>query len=245
MGETWQLTREPIDQAPNGSSSFDVIKKGNKVYICHAFNAVAMNEGALYIVSMLTEEGKLFGNFYDGQSWGKEAELISDNVTKVAGDDRRLSLEFDPIQKRAHLIYIDAENILRYRYLDVPYQPENRQPGLSESGLELARNIFTCALSMDKTRPPCGLVITYGKEKHAGKDKRERTGELYARRFDGLEWQGDEILMSQQGSIHNWYPNVNQDCSDGLCMMYSRSVDKSDLGKPLAVMVSSHPLNED
>lgn len=347
MGETWQLAKKSIDQAPNGSSSFDVIKTGNKVYICHAFypmgrydayapyakdpsrrgeyrtegrikegridgreihwladinpgfsidysnivqdsdgyfwvfarksqkgivyrsqrrndigawlegsiclpekgrhafNAESMDEGALYIVSMLTEEGKLFGNLYDGQTWGEEVVLISDNVTKVAGDDRRLSLEFDPIQKRLHLIYIDVESILHYRFLDAPYQPENWQPSLSEPGLELNRNIFTCALSMDKTRTPYGLVVTYGLEKHAGKDKRERTGELYARRFDGNVWHGEEILMSQAGTIHNWYPNVNQDCCDGLCMMYSRSVNKSALGKPLAVMVSIYPLNEE
>ena len=347
MGETWQLAREPIDQAPNGSSSFDLIKKGNKVYICHAFyplgrydvnapyakdpsrrgeyrsegrvkeghiegreiiwtadinpgfsidysnieqdsdgyfwvfarksqqgvvyrsqrpndirewlpgsiclpqkgrhafNAATMNEGALYIVSMLTEEGKLFGNLFDGQTWGEEAVLIADDVTKVAGDDRRLSLEFDSSLKRLHLIYIDAESILRYRFLDAPYQSEHWEPGLSEVGMELGTNIFTCALSMDKSLTPYGLVISYGKEKHSGKDKRERTGELYTRRLDGQEWQGEEILMSQPGSIHNWYPNVNQDCSDGLCLMYSRSVDESDLGKPLAVMVSVCRLNDD
>jgi hypothetical protein len=347
MGETWQPAREAIDQAPNGSSSFDVIKTGNKVYISHAFyplgrydvnapyaidtsrrgdyrsegrikegriegreilwlaninpgfsidysnieqdsdgyfwvfarksqqgvvyrsrrpegieewmpesiclpekgrhafNAVAMDEGTLYIVSMLTEDGKLYGNLYDGQTWGEEAVLIADDVTTVAGDDRRLSLEFDPILQRLHLIYVDAESILRYRFLDAPYQPENWKPGLSEAGLEFATNIFTCALSMDTTQSSYGLVVTYGLEKHAGKDKRERTGELYARRFDGQEWLGEKILMSQPGSIYNWYPNVNQDCGDGLCLMYSRSVDKSDLGKPLAVMVSVWLLNGD
>ena len=347
MGETWQLAKEPIDQAPNGSSSFDVIKTGNKVYICHAFyplgrydvnapyardpsrrgeyrtegrvkegriegreihwladinpgftidysnivqdsdgyfwvfarksqqgvvyssqrpnnieewmpesiclsetgrhafNAEAMNEGTLYIVSMLTSEGKLYGNLYDGQTWGEEAVLIADDVTKVAGDDRRLSLEFDPILNRLHLIYIDAESILRYRYLDAPYQPENWQPGLSEDGLELATNIFTCAMSLDTSQSPYGLVITYGLEKHAGKDKRERTGELYVRSFNGQAWLGEEIHMSQPGTIHNWYPNVNQVCNNGICLMYSRSVDKTVLGKPLAVMVSVCPLNDD
>ena len=204
-----------------------------------------MNEGTLYIVSMLTSEGKLYGNLYDGQTWGEEAVLIADDVTKVAGDDRRLSLEFDPILNRLHLIYIDAESILRYRYLDAPYQPENWQPGLSEDGLELATNIFTCAMSLDTSQSPYGLVITYGLEKHAGKDKRERTGELYVRSFNGQAWLGEEIHMSQPGTIHNWYPNVNQVCNNGICLMYSRSVDKTVLGKPLAVMVSVCPLNDD
>ena len=81
-------------------------------------------------------------------------------------------------------------------------------------------------------------MITYGLEKHVGKDKRERLGALYARRFDGKEWEGEAILISQPGTIHNWYPNVNQQVSDGLCVMYSRSVDKTSLGAPLAVMLS-------
>lgn len=89
------------------------------------------------------------------------------------------------------------------------------------------------------------MMITYGLEKHVGKDKRERTGELYARRFDGDRWQGEAILMSQPGTIHNWYPNVNQDIRDGLCVMYSRSIDKTTLGAPLAVMVSICRFNDD
>ena len=44
--------------------------------------------------------------------------------------------------------------------------------------------------------------------------------------------------MSRPGTIHNWYPNVNRDVRDGLCVMYSRSVDSQKLGVPLAVMVS-------
>lgn len=85
---------------------------------------------------------------------------------------------------------------------------------------------------------PYDLMITYGIQKHVGRDKRERTGVLYARRFDGKQWRGNEILLSQPESIHNWYPNINQDISNGLCLMYSRSVDHAHLGKPLAVMVS-------
>ena len=373
-GTTWQRTKEPVDQAPNGSSSFDVFKIGDAIYISHAFyplgrydanapyakdparrdeyrhegrikkgrieartirwlenvnpgftpdysnilqdtagyfwvftresqqgvvyrsrkpndikkwmpettcipvrgrhaiDAAAMDGGKLYVASILTTDGKLYGNLYDGfdtqavglsnevyrnqpkdvskptqpkgQEWGREGVLIADDVTTVAGDDRRLSLEFDLTQKRLHFIYVDAKNILRYRYLNSPYRQEDWQPALSKPGLELATGVFTCALSVDTSQTPYGLVITYGLEKHVGRDKRERTGELYARRFDGKEWQGEAILVSQPGTIHNWYPNVNQDVSDGLCVMYSRSVDKAHLGAPLAVMVSVCLLND-
>lgn len=339
-GETWQRAMLPVDRAPNGSSSFDVLKSGDKVYISHALyplgrydvnapyaqnpakrgeyrhegrikagkiegrsirwladvnpgftpdysnivrdadgyfwvftrasqqvvahrsrqpqgieewmseavciakkgrhavDAAALDDGKLYVASLLTTDGKLYGNLYDGQEWASESILIADELTDVAGDDRRLSLEFDPTQKRLHLIYVDEKSKLRYRHLDTPYGPEDWWPTLANPGLELAKNVFTSVLSVDTSRTPYGLVVTYGVEKHLGKDQRVRTGEIYARQFDGKQWQGEAVLVSQPDTIHNWYPNVNQDVSDGLCVMYSRSVDKEDLGQPLAVMLS-------
>ena len=339
-GKTWQRVKAPIDQAPNGSSSFDVLKIDDIIYISHTIypsgrydmnapyakdparrgeyqaegrikkgkiegrvihwlsdinpgftpgysnivqdtagyfwvftrdseqgvvyrsrkpneivewmpetvcipvngrhtlDAVALHQGKLYVASVLTTDGKLYGNLYDGQKWGSEGTLIADNVTDVAGDDRRLSLEFDPTHNRLHLIYVDAENRLHYRHLDSPYRPDDWQPSLSSPGLELATGVLTCALSVNASETPYGLIITYGLEKHVGEDKRERTGELYTRRFDGKEWQGKAVLVSQPGTVHNWYPNVNRDVNNGLCVMYSRSMNKAHLGAPLAVMVS-------
>lgn len=339
-GRTWQRATQPVDQAPNGSTSFDVLKIGNMVYISHAFyplgrydtnapyakgkglypqegrikkghvegrtirwlsdvnpgftpdysnivqdtvgylwvftrqsqqgvayrshkpnditqwmpktvcipesgrhalDAAALDEGKLYAASVLTTNGKLYGNLYDGKKWASQAVLIANGLTTVAGDDRRLSMEFDSIRKRLHLIYVDANNKLRYRFLDCPYHAADWQPALCQPGLELAAGVFTCALSVDTSQTPYGLVITYGLEKHIGRDKRQRTGELYARRFDEKQWKGEAVLISQPGTIHNWYPNVNQDTNDGLCVMYSRSVDKAHLGVPLAVMASVIP----
>jgi len=339
-GKTWQLAEKPVDKAPNGSSSFDVLKIGDTIYVSHAYyplgrydpdapyaknptksgeyksegrikkgriegrtiqwlsdvnpgftpgyskilqdasgyfwvftrkdqqgtayrslrsgdigkwmpqtvcipeigghalDAAALDDGKLYTASILTSDGKLYGNLYDGSEWGNKSVLIADNVTKTAGDDRRLSLEFDPTAKRLHLIYVDAENKLRYRCLDSPYRSEDWRPGLSKEGLELAENVFTCALSVDTSIFPYCLVITYGLEKYTGTDMRERLGEMYARRFEGGEWRGNAVLLSKPGTIHNWYPNVNRDARDGLCVMYSRSVDDEHVGSPLAVMVS-------
>lgn len=339
-GQTWRLAERPVDQAPNGSTSFDVLKVDDTVYISyaiyplgrydvkapyardpkrrgeylhegrikrghiegrlihwiedvnpgftpdysnivrdtagylwvfaresqlgityrssspsnielwepktvcmpikgrHALDAAALDDKRLYVVSTLTTGGRIYGNLYDGHAWSPKPVLICDGATTVAGDDRRASIEFDSTQKRLHLVYVDGRGKLRYRSLDTPYQPDNWRPALSTPGLELAENVFTSALSVDTSASPYGLMITYGVEKHAGRDKRQRTGELFARRFDGKDWRGRAILMSQPGKIHNWYPNVNQDVSNGLCAMYSRSVDKTTLGKPLAVMVS-------
>ena len=346
MGKTWQRALKPIDQAPNGSSSFDVLKVGETVYISHAFypsgrydtnapyakdparrheyrhegrikkariegrtlhllsdenpgftpdyskivqdsvghlwvftresqrgtahrsrqpneirewmpetvcipvagrhalDAAALDQGKLYATSLLTDAGKLYGNLYDGQKWASEPVLIASDVTKVPGDDRRLSLGFDASQNRLHLFYVDASNKLRYRSLDAPYQAVDWQPALSSPALELASGIFTCALSLDTSQIPIGLMVTYGIEKHLGKDKRVRTGALYTRRFNGKQWQNEAIPISPPSTIHNWYPNVNQDVRDGLCVMYSRSVNPSRLGKPLAVMVSVLPTGQ-
>lgn len=63
-------------------------------------------------------------------------------------------------------------------------------------------------------------------------------GKLFARRFDGEQWQAEPILVSQPDTIHNWFPNVNQDVRSGICVLYSRSIDQANLGIPLAVMVS-------
>ncbi|MBL7044284.1 MAG: exo-alpha-sialidase [Pirellulaceae bacterium] len=339
-GKTWQRAKQPVDQAPNGSTSFDVLKVGDRVYVSHAFyplgrydvnapyakdpnrrseyrhegrikkgriegrtvrwledihpgftpdysnlaqdtagfywvftresgegiayrsrksnditnwmpkivcmpiqgrhamDAAALDGSQLYVVSLLTTEGTLYGNLFDGKRWGVQPILIADDVTTVAGDDRRLAIEFDPNNRRLHLIYVDAANVLRYRCLRSPYRPQDWQPSLSRAGQDLAAGVFTCALSVDSSQSPYGMVITYGLEKHAGRDKRERTGELYARHFDGNTWQGEPMLVSQPHTIQNWYPNVNRDARHGLCVMYSRSVDKIRLGKPLAIMVS-------
>lgn len=243
-GYFWVFTRKNQQGVAHRSRKPNNIEQWLSEVVCmpirgrHAMDAAALDDGKLYVISMLTSDGQLYGNLYDGRQWGHDAVLISDSVTDVAGDDRRISIEFDPTCKRLHLIYVDCNNKLRYRCLDSPYRVEDWQPSFSRPGRQIATDVFTCALSVDTVQTPYGLMITYGHQKHVGRDKRERTGSLYARRFDGKQWKAETILLSQPESIHNWYPSVNRDVSNGLCVMYSRSVDQAHLGKPLAVMVS-------
>jgi hypothetical protein len=250
-GYFWVFTRESQQGVAFRSRTPNSIEQWLPEVVClpirgrHAMDAAALDDGRLYVVSMLTSDGQLHGNLYDGQQWPREATLISDSTTTIAGDDRRLAIEFDPTYKRLHLIYVDSNNKLRYRSLDSPYRAEDWQPSLLQPGLEIATDVFTCALSVDTAQTPYGLMITYGHQKHVGRDKRERTGALYARRFDGKQWMGKGILLSQPTTIHNWYPSVNRDISHGLCVMYSRSEDRIHLGKPLAVMVSLCQLKND
>jgi hypothetical protein len=207
----------------------------------HALDAAALDKQRLYAVSVLTTDGTLYGNLHDGNAWGDNPVLLATDMTTVAGDDRRLAMEFDPTQNQLHLVYVDARNKLRYRYLDSPYRPSDWRPALSTPGSELASEVFTCAMSVDSSKTPYELVIVYGLEKHVGDDKRQRTGELHARRFDGKKWLGEPMQVSQPDTIYNWYPNVNQDTKDGLCVLYSRSIDQFHLGIPLAVMISVCP----
>ena len=250
-GYFWVFTRESQRGVAYRSQKPNSIKQWLPESICtpvrgrHAMDAAALEDGQLYVVSMLTTDGRLYGNFYNGQQWAREPVLISDSTTDVAGDDRRLAVEFDTTHKRLHLIYVDRNNRLTYRWLDSPYRAEDWQPSLSQPGLEIATGVFTCALSVDTAQTPYGLMVTYGHQNHVGRDTRQRTGALYARRFDGRKWKGTATLLSQPGTIHNWYPSVNRDVSDGLCVMYSRSVDRIRLGKPLAVIVSLCQLKSD
>ena len=243
-GYFWVFTRESQQGVTHRSRKPNSIEQWLPKTVCmpvrgrHAMDAAALDDGKLYVVSMLTSDGKLYGNLYDGKKWGHEAILISDSVTNVAGDDRRLAVDFDPTLKRLHLIYVDRNNSLRYRCLDSPYRNEDWHPSLSQPDMEIATGVFTCALSVDTSQMPYGLMITYGHQKHVGRDKRERTGELYARRFNGEHWKAAPVLLSRPRTIHNWYPSVNRDIRNGLCVMYSRSVDQTHLGKPLAVTVS-------
>jgi hypothetical protein len=244
-GYLWLFSRDEGRGIVRRSRRPDDITGWQPMAVCipnegrHAMDATALDAGNLYVASVLTTGGELVGNLFDGTEWTSEATLLDGNMTKTAGDDRRLAMEFDPTAGRLHLAYVDADSRLRYRCLERPYESENWRPPLSRPAKKLAENVFTCALSVDSSRQPYGLIVTYGVQKHVGNDRRERTGELYARRLDGTgTWIGGALLVSQPGTIHNWYPNVNRDAREGLCVMYSRSVNRRSLGKPLAVMVT-------
>jgi len=195
---------------------------------------VGLDRGMAYVVSMATdrEGGMMFGSLYDGRSW-RETVTISSNTTKVAGDDRRFSAEFDPTTGKMHLVYVDADNNLRYRNLSAPYTAEDWEPPLTEPGKLLEEEVFTCILSVDASKVPYGLKVLYGKLKYTGEDPRVRTGELYIRDFNGDCWTGKPTLVSEQGAVNNWYPNMNRDVSKGVCVLYTKG-----LRMPLSIMVS-------
>ena len=63
----------------------------------------------------------------------------------------------------------------------------------------------------------------------------EKDDSIVARvRGDGREYSFNLYAQRNLGG----YPNVSQDTSRGLCVLYSRSIDKDNLSVPLEVMVS-------
>jgi hypothetical protein len=339
-GVTWQLAEQAVDQAPNGSSSFDLVTSGEHVYLAHSYypqgrydtkaayakdpsrrheythegrvkkgrivgasiqwiadhdpgftpdytnlvrdatghlwvfhrvdnqvvahrslqpdnvedwspkaicipvegrhapDAAAIGDGLLYVASVLTTDGTLYGNLYDGRQWGAKPVLLSDEMTTVAGDDRRMAMQFDPHRRQLHLVYVDRQGRLLHRRLRAPFGAGDWEPLLTEPPRELATGVFTTALSIDGAGASADLIVVYGLERYTGEDQRVRTGELYARRFDGEQWQGDPILLTQPGTILNWYPNVSPEAGPGLCLLYTCSVNPDSPGQPLAVMTS-------
>jgi len=243
-GYFWVFTRDAGLGVAHRSQAPGDISRWNPKVVClraegrHAMDAAALDQGRLYVASVLTTGGQLIGNLFDGKSWRQGTTALSNDMTTVAGDDRRAALKFDKSNQRLHLIYVDSGNNLRHRSLRAPYGDSDWSPELSQPGRRLVGDAFTCALSLDTSRSSHGLVLTYGLQRHAGRDRRERTGEIHVRRFDGLEDLGRPLQVSGPGTKLNWYPNVNGDASNGLCVMYSRSVDASSLQKPLSVMAS-------
>jgi hypothetical protein len=248
QGHFWIFTRQNNRGVAYRAPRPDAIDAWGDEQICipvegrHAMDAAALEGGKVYAASVLTTGAQLFGNLYDGEHWGEEPALLADDMTTIAGDDRRLSLEFDPSDQRLHLLYVDASSTLRHRSCEAPYGPANWSPALSEPGFELASGVFTSALSLDSSTKPYGLVVTYGLERYADTDERFHTGKLFARRFDGKQWAGEPVLVSEPGTIHNWYPNVSQDARDGLCVLYSKCEDPEYVRIPLSILATVVPL---
>lgn len=246
-GDFWIFTRDSGLGVVYRSRDADDISRWSPKAVClpvqgrHAMDAAALDEGRIFVATVLTTSGRLYGNLFDGTDWSDDPVLLAESMTTVAGDDRRVAMKFDEAAQKLHVIYVDAGNHLRHRLLRAPYQPGDWSPGLERPGRKLADKVFTCALSTDSSQPPPGLVETYGLEKRAGRDQRERTGEIHVQRFDGRDKLGAPLLVSQPRTELNWYPNVNSDARDGLCVMYSRSTKPARPQKPLAVMVSVVP----
>ena len=80
-GYLWVFTREDQQGTAHRSSRPNAIDTWEPESIClpvkgrHALDAAALENGMLYVVSLLTTDGKLYGNLYDGRELGRQSGL--------------------------------------------------------------------------------------------------------------------------------------------------------------------------
>ena len=203
-----------------------------------AHENLALNEGRSYVFGMLSVEGvgKLYGRLFDGGRWA-EPVLLSAKMSLVRGTDRRMSAVFDRAAEVIHLGYVEGDGALWYRTCTSPYRPED----WSEPVRLQPFKTFTVVLSLDTSHRPAHVYLLFGKmlfeDAH---DLRNTYGELYLQRFDGESWS-EPILVSQPGTEDNWYPNMNEDVSLGLGILYLRGSARTRPGErpPLDIMFAS------
>jgi len=202
-----------------------------------AHEYLMLNGGKAYVFGMMTVDlaGRLYGNLYDGTSWGEDIELASGMCT-WAGTDQRMCAVFDSLAKVIHLAYVDGEGGLWYRSAGTPYGAED----WSEPVRLQPFKTFTTVLSLDSSRKPAHVYCLFGKTLVQGKDKRRTFGELYLQRFDGRSWS-QPVLVSEPGTRENWYPNMNEDLRYGLGILYLKGpgLDSEEDKPPMDIIFAS------
>jgi len=185
---------------------------------------IPLEDGKSYVIAMLSVngQGRLYGNLFDGRKWGAQDVLLAENMSTVRGTDKRMSAVWDPKAKVIHLAYVDHDNRLWYRTCKSPYRPEDWSKPVRLKPFK----VFTCVLSIDTTKSPAHIWLLYGKTLFEHPDPRWQTGELYITGLDGKSWS-EPVLVSEPGTRYNWYPNMNEDASEGIGVLYLKGVPKN------------------
>ena len=64
---------------------------------------------------------------------------------------------------------------------------------------------------------------------------------MFLSKFDGKSWSGP-VIVSEPGTKHNWYPNMNEDASRGVGVLYLKGLPKNQSavkGTDFDIMFSS------
>jgi len=81
-------------------------------------------------------------------------------------------------------------------------------------------------MSLDTSKTQSYLYLLYGKTQFEHRDPRWQSGELYIVKFDGESWS-EPVLVSEPGTKYNWYPNMNEDVSKGIGVMYLKGMPEN------------------
>jgi len=160
-------------------------------------------------------KGAFYARLFNGQTWEKQYKLDTSDGT--GGSDRRFSVTFDKEAKVLHLVYTDGEKRLVYLTCKAPYGLSD----WSEPDYPVEGKCFTQCVGLDHSVSPARPVIVYGLQKRSD-GGRLHAGELYLIRHDGSGWT-EPLLVSEEGRDDNWYPNLIEDCSGDIGILYLRN----------------------
>lgn len=213
---------------------------------------MGLGDGRAFLIGKATDKKKFFGNYYDGAMW-REKDILIANGSKVWGDDRRMSMVFEPgsnsRKDRVHLVYIDEKHYLRYRVFSAPYEEQDWNPPLDQPGELVVKNsnelpikTFSGVLAIDRSRQPAWLYLLYGATKFQGKDQRHAMGELRLIRYAKGNWSNRSLLMSENRTKFNWYPSMIESAEKKIGVLYLKnykanwdimfsSADKAEIDK--------------
>lgn len=203
----WESPFTVVSGSPttNGVDGHENVQlEGDEVYV------IARTNSNIYVPG---KPAKFYGRHFDGTNW--ETALTELGISDgIGGSDRRLCALLDPNESKIHLVYIDNDRNLYHRTLSKPYNSADwTAPVL------VATNTFTCTMGIDTTVSPSRIALVYGNQR-ASNGGRWHTGELYLKWFDGQNWESNSLLISESGTIYNWFPNMIRDVSGEIGVMY-------------------------
>ena len=230
----WARSLHPNDITAWGPQQ-QVIHQVSDMKSSEVHENIPLEEGKSYVIGMLSVngQGRLYGNLFDlpadqasaqagGEEWGEEDVWLAENMSTVRGTDKRMSAVWDPRAKVIHLSYVDHDSQLWVRTCQRPYRPEDWSEPIKLKPFK----VFTNVMSLDTTKTPAHLWLLYGKTLFEHPDPRWQSGELYLTKFDGESWR-ESVLVSEPGTKYNWYPNMNEDVSKGIGVLYLKGMPKN------------------
>ena len=219
----WARSLRPNDITAWGPEQ-QVIDHLSDMTSSEAHENIPLEDGKSCVIGMLSVagRGRLYANLFDGEKWGDKATLLAENMSTVRGSDKRMSAVWDAKAKVIHLGWVDHDSQLWYRTCKSPYRPGDWSTPAKLQDFK----VFTCAMSLDASKRPAEVWMLYGKTLFEHRDRRWQSGELCVMKSDGAGW-GEPALVSEPGTKHNWYPNINEDAGKGIGVLYLKGVPAS------------------
>lgn len=158
-----------------------------------------------------------YGIHYNGSHWESTWKKLGTS-DGISGSDRRLSGIYDPTSETIHCVFIDDNKDMYHCTLSSPFNSSDwTTPVLVKS------NAFTCTMGIDTTVSPARIALVYGDEL-IDSGGRHHYGDLYLKWYNNSQWESNDLLISENTTDYNWYPNMIRDSSGDIGVMYLKGV---------------------